>query len=49
MNKFGNGSPFVINELGQKVDKDGFFTSRHTFITNKRTCVSVKMEKTRSC
>lgn len=42
-NVFLNGCSFVVNEKGQKVDSDGFKTSRLTYITNKRTCVSVKI------
>ena len=40
---FGNGCSFKENERGQKVDKDGFATASGTFITNIRTCVSVKI------
>ena len=41
--KFGNGELFVTNGRGQKIDKDGFATSSITFITNRRTCVSIKI------
>ena len=44
MGTFGNGCTFVVNELGQKVDSDGFVTSSQTHITNRRTCVSVKID-----
>lgn len=27
----------------ERMDKDGFFVSSRTFITNRRTCVSVKI------
>lgn len=40
---FGNGCSFTVNEHGQSVDEDGFATSSITYITNRRTCVSVKM------
>lgn len=40
---FGNGCAFNVNEQGQKVDEEGFATSSVTYITNRRTCVSVKV------
>ena len=40
---FGNGCSFLENEKGQKVDCEGFATSSITYITNRRTCVSVKI------
>lgn len=40
---FGNGSAFTVNKRGQKVDEDGFTTSSLTYITNRRTCVSVRV------
>ncbi|KKS27014.1 MAG: hypothetical protein UU88_C0013G0012 [Parcubacteria group bacterium GW2011_GWC1_42_11] len=42
-NVFGNGCPFTVKANGQKVDEDGFVTSSLTYITNRRTCVSVKI------
>lgn len=42
-NVFGNGCSFTTNERGQKIDEDGFITSSLTYITNRRTCVSVKI------
>ena len=44
MEKFGNGCPFKENARGQKVDEEGFATSSLTYITNRRTCVSVKID-----
>ena len=41
---FGNGCHFTTNDRGQKVDEDGFATSSITYITKRRTCVSVKKE-----
>ncbi len=43
--QFENGQPYHVNEKGQKVDMDGFVASRFTFITNRRTCVSVKISE----
>ncbi|MFA5933703.1 MAG: DUF397 domain-containing protein [Candidatus Paceibacterota bacterium] len=43
--KFLNGCSFVTNEHGQKVDEDGFRTSSQTYITVRRTCVSVKINE----
>ena len=43
MDRFENGCSFTENERGQKIDVDGFATSSLTYITNRRTCVSVKM------
>jgi hypothetical protein len=40
---FGNGCSFSENGRGQKVDYEGFTTSSITYITNRRTCVSVKI------
>jgi len=40
---FGNGCPFKENSRGQKIDNEGFATSSITYITTRRTCVSVKM------
>ena len=38
-----DGREFTVNELGQKVDEDGFFTSANTRKTNPPWfCVSVK-------
>ncbi len=43
VDKFGNGCAYTENERGQKVDEEGFTTSSITYITNRRTCVSVKI------
>ena len=43
MNKFGNGCTFRVNNLGQRIDEDGFVTSSLTYITVRRTCVSVRV------
>lgn len=42
-NVFGNGCVFTVSKNGQKIDEDGFVTSSVTYITNRRTCVSVKV------
>ncbi|PIR45447.1 MAG: hypothetical protein COV09_01415 [Candidatus Vogelbacteria bacterium CG10_big_fil_rev_8_21_14_0_10_50_13] len=44
VDRFGNGCVFTENERGQKIDEEGFATSSVTYITNRRTCVSVKIE-----
>jgi len=41
--RFGNGCPFFTDELGRKIDGEGFMTSSITYITNRRTCVSVNI------
>lgn len=43
---FKNGQPFVVNELGQAVDEEGFSTSSGTCkYPICQTCVSVKINK----